>query len=318
MMRLLIILALAACSKEPAKEEIDPLPVPPDYAALHDAAYTRLTSDFLDQNEVVSRKPDGSAAHQGDSLLFSGLLIASVKCDQALETEQTLQRAIMSHGGQLWRHWSIDDASVDGAIGLFRGIAERYARGCQSFKNWKPALEALKAYADANNGAINHNSSAGLDTFAYVLDLLLDRLAGGVSPDFGSDRRAFLAQLMGSWVSAVHAGYKLWKAGVSNEPPAAYRVHLALLTLETLGKLGVHVQAKARDSFCHNSQGFDMPTTDHYCGRKPIGDWVSGFQYDIWEFRHQRSGLWESDPDGNGYRTPAVDLLYGIAQGYEL
>ena len=308
-------IVIAACSK--AEDRPEPLPASLDVVALHDEAMSRVNREFLDWNYVVSRKPGGEAHHKGDSLLWTSLLVASSTCGESREIEQTLQRSILIGNGQLRRHYEIDDASIDGAIGLFRAVAKRIKLGCGSATSWIEPLEALRDYAAANQGRLNEHSSAGLDAFDYVLRALLDRLAGGSSPDFDGDRRDVLSELMASWSLGVEAAYNLYRSGIGKAPPAAYRVHLALLTLETLDDLGIAVPSTARNRFCYASSKMDLPTSDHWCGRRHISDWIPSFKYDEWEFRHQRAARWET-PDGNGLRTPAIDLLYGIAQGYIL
>lgn len=314
---IIIALALAGCGKEKAEDKIEPIdPAPPEVVNDHAETSERLEAKFLDRGWVVSIRPDGHFGHQGDSLIFSGLYIAASKCDGALLTEQTLQRSIAINGGQIRRHADIDDASLDGLVGLLRGVARRYKLGCATFDAWKEPLEALKTYADGHNGAFNHNSASGLDAHSYLLDLLLDRLAGGNSPDYRADRRDFLSGVMGAWPDAIRIGYVLARQS-QKDPPAAFRVNLALQTLEALEDLGVPVKDSARNQFCTATKDFDMPTSDHWCGRKSILSWLAGFEYNVWEYRHQRAALWET-PDGNGYETPAVDKLEGLRDGYKL
>lgn len=311
----IILIAASACKKAPDKFE-DEL-ASPDIAALHLQAVARVETQFLDQGWVVSLSPDGNARHQGDSLIWSGLYLSAVTCDQAALTESTLQKAILDHHGELWRHWSIDDASIDGAIGMFRGIAERLKRKCPNVGEWIFPLDALDTYAKAHNGSINHNSSAGLDAFGFILDVLLDRVSASPVGDYDPRRRDVLVQAVAGWAQAVRIGYDFWKAGVQKDPPAAFRVHLGLQVLETLEALNIEIPPNARDKFCQATDGMDLPTTDHWCGRAHIRDWINVFKYDEWEYRHQRAGAWEQ-PDGNGLRTPGIDLLKGIAQGFKI
>lgn len=308
----LVIIASIAC--KPAKEKPEKIPLSPDMAQMRADVVARLPQ-FIDWNYVVSRNADGSAQHQGDSLLWTSLLIASARCDEFKDVESTLQRSMLLGGGQLRRHYAINDASVDGAIGLFRAVAHRIKLGCPG--SWKEPLSELKAYADANHGAINENSSAGLDAHEYVLRALLDRLSGGSDPDFDGSVRDVLTEAMASWAQSVQLAYNLWKRGITKAPKAAYRAHLALLTFEALDDLGIAIPSGSRNKFCAATKSFDMPTVDHWCGLRPITEWIPDFRYNEFEYRHQRAALWET-PDGNGIQTPAIDLLYAIAQGTTL
>ena len=310
----IIIAALAGCSKAEEKPEQEPIEEP--YTTEHAAGVERVESKFLDRGFVVSVNQDGTLHAQGDSLLFTSLFVASVRCDQALFSEQALQRMILVGGGQVRRHPDINAATIDGVIGLFRAASRRYKLGCAGA--WPEVIAAFKAYTDANHGAFNERSASGLDAFDYALRALVDRFSGGTDGDFDNGARDAFADAMANWAVAVQVGYEAWKAGAGLEdPPSAYRVHLALQGLETLEDLGIGVPGFARDKFCAATKYMEMPTVNHWCGRNHIREWLPTFRYNEWEFRHQRAGRWET-PDGQGRERPGVDYLAGIAQGFVL
>ncbi len=94
-------------------------------------------------------------------------------------------------------------------------------------------------------------------------------------------------------------------------------MNLGFLTLETLEDLGDDISNSGRNDFCAATRGVQIATVDEWCGRGGLKDWISNFQFDRYEYAFQRSGSWES-PDGNGDKTPALDLLVAMRQVYNL
>ncbi len=203
-------------------------------------------------------------------------------------------------GGKIYRHPTIkDQASMDGALGLYYGIARRVARCGDS---WSAPLQASP---DFWKNPLNSPSGANLPAeFTYVRDLLGFKM--GALPEPKPVRKGLL-----------EAQIAAWAAGVSGSQAACYRVHLGLLGLQTIEALGGSVSDNGRNAFCSVTKGMGLRTVDLWCGRTDLRDWITNFEYDKWEFSHQRCNAWET-PDGNGLITPGLDLIVAIRAAYQL
>ncbi len=303
-MHLLLILALSlfsCASPKPADKESPDAIVRGKYIE----AITRLKSNHLENGWVVSRTIEGDPEHQGEGLLWSGLWIAAAPCGEASETSIVLREMVMRHKGGLVRIEPLGEyeggreITLDGALGLYRGIAEEIMR-CGLKGDWyEPTLAHLN-YVTQHSNKLNENAKAELiKEFTYILDLLAYRLSIRAEPS--TDRLRMLEAQVTSWAAAV-----------TSTKAAAYRIHLGFIALETVERLGKKVNWGA---FCLASKGADIPIVDAKCGRGDLKAWIDAFQYNVWEERNQRSGNWER-PDGNGLETPGLDLIRAIVAAY--
>lgn len=300
---------LAACRKpDPKPEPVDP----PEYLREHYAeAIDRLTSKHLEDGWVVSRLPDGSPEHVGDALIWTGLLLSALPCELGDPIESHLVDVINRHGGALVRYEPLGDyangreASADGALGLYRGIAHRIEK-CGRAEVWRSALADHFNFVEANDGRLNPFSTATLEVFQPVLALLAH--SAGVS---GASHPGV------SCLRDLRSVVTAWAAAVNVKHAACFRVHLGWEMLRTFETLGEDTPDEARSQFCMATTGMDIPLIDNWCGRGDLKAWIDGFEYDQWEFRHQRCGSWES-PDGDGDSTPGLDLLMAMTEAYNL
>ncbi len=305
---IIVSIFLSACSK--ANESDDPIPSTPSIVDRFQSARARLASEFLENGWVVSRNLNGSPAHQGEGLIWTGLWLGASECSD-VESEHMLQDMIRAQDGALIRFDPLPDeykggreVTLDGALGLYKGVAERVQRCPESRAAWYDVMTLHKNYMANSDGRLHPNASASLDAgFDYVLDRLLDSLSGGDPVNHDDRRRNSLTLGAAGWVATVNAKHE-----------AGYRAHLVLLAFQTLQLAGENVD-QGRDMICQASKGMDMPTLDDWCGRGDLIGWINQFQYDQWEFRHQRAAAWET-PDGNGIRTPGLDLLVAIRAKY--
>lgn len=314
----LCLLAALGCGKAKPPEPAEPATA--DVQTQFDAGSKRLVGGFLDSGTwVISRKPDGSSDCQGEGLLWSGVALATLSCTDGQGIEDGLTAEITRDGGALVRYQPLgsyaggSEITVDGAIGLYRGIAHRIVACKGSDAKWKPAVAAHLAYVAANGGKLNAAAPAKLeDTYAGVtvgFRYLLDAVAGklGLAPPPATSEARGLEREVAAWSAIVVA-----------KKAAAYRVNLSLLALETEEELGEPVSSAGRDEFCAGVRGVRIPTVDAYCGVGDIKDYTSTFKQNEWRFRHQRSGSWEGTPDGGGLETPGLDLLVGLRRGYQI
>jgi hypothetical protein len=314
MLKHLIIILLAACAPAPDKpDQADPVePIPSVFA---DAA-ARLTADFVEDGWVCSRSQDPAdetCQHAGDSLLWSGLWLGAGSCSAAFPTELMLRDMIVRNSGALVRHEPLGEyaggreISIDGALGLYLGVAQRVKRCPETKGDWQYAVKFHQAFRGQNGGRLHPNVSDILPPgFDLLPTLLLARLSDASDP---ADLGRRVGQLM--------AQSTAWAFATSSTHAAAYRIHLAYVAIQTLEALDVSIPDGHRNAFCAAVRDADMPTVDDWCGRGDLKGWIAGFKHDEWEFRHQRSGNWEK-PDGQGLRTPGLDLIVGIRQAYAL
>lgn len=259
--------------------------------ATHKVRYDEVVArlpDFLDKGFVVS-KQDGTSQHQGDSLLFSGLALYALDCTSGQPIADAFMKMLKDLDGGVYRHPDLPEKepSLDGLLGMYRGIIKRI--GCDGVEPWAAVMKNHTARMAASLPA-EFNLVA--DTLAYKLGL------SGI-PD---QRRAKnLALEVATWAFLV-----------KTSKTACYRVHLGLLSLQALDDMGMGVGDESRGHFAESTKGLGMPTTDHFSGRDGLKEWLENFQYNEWQFRHQRCGLWEI-PDGASMDHPAVDYLVGYA-----
>ncbi len=303
---LLAILLCLSCAKAPKADDSEPTTAP--IKERFAAAEQRVLTQFLENGWLVSRGTNGEVAHQGDSLIFTGIWLGAASCAAGNASEAMLQDTIERNGGALVRYEPMDGnaASLDGALGLYSGIADRIARCPESLPRWRDVMLLHKQFVEDHSGHLHGDPGAGqlVPEFDYVLDLLLARLTDG--PGSGFDGRR---------LSLLVAESTAWAVGVKAAHAAAFRIHISFLAFRTAEALGQAVNDVGRNGFCAATAGVDMPTVDHWCGRGDLVAWVDAFEPNKWEYRHQRSGSWET-PDGQGFQTPGIDLLVGIRAAY--
>lgn len=292
---LLLAVLLAGCAK--AKPE--PSPSPP--SASEKITYTEVEArlpEFLQNGFVHSVTAAGGQLSQGDGLFFTGLATYGADCATGAPLAAALEKMLTDMDGAVYRDPTLPGQSIlDGALGLYRGIAGR-VRACGEQEVWAPLVAKHLAYMAAHGDTLNADGARLDGGFDYVRDFLAWKL--GVGPEPAYARQQALEDLVvNTWVAADIAAHA-----------SCYRTHLVLIALQTVEALGGTVTATARNGLCAATIGVGMPTVDHWCGRQSLQPWLDAFAYDVWDFRHQRCSAWES-PDGNGVARPAVDYLVG-------
>lgn len=301
-MRLFVLIfLLISCGKPgdtPEKQDVSP-----EIIDAYNKASTRLRSNFLDYGFVVSREDNGIAKHQGDALIWSGVALASLTCNDGEMIEDALIKMILELDGGLYRHPSLkSEISMDGALGLYNGLAHRLQRCPRSINKWLPALRKHKIFMANNRNRLNPNSSTELpEYFPYVRDLVFYKAGISGEPDIKRLR-------------ALENETSAWSLAVRLKKQPCFRIHLSYLALDAVSALDVSVN---RNGFCSATKGTDLPLIDNYCGRGDLIGWIGNFEYNKYEYRHQRCGGWESE-DANGLKTPAIDLLKAISQSYKI
>lgn len=297
----LFLLSGASCKAPTATVEASP-DTPPYIKAMYAAQVEKLSS-FLKGGFVVSKWEDGEPEHEGDALLWTGMALGGLPCEgeEARTLSVALKAMFALKDGGIYRHPDLADkpASLDGALGLWWGIADRVVR-CGEGDYWRDAL------VDHVNWIDGAGEQVIVPYFDYPARLLcLEANGCGLEPAWET-----LKDLQHSTV--------VWAMAVKAREAACYRVHLSFLALDTVEKLGRKLNPAWRDGFCAATAGMGLPTTDNFCGRGDLRAWIDNFEADKWEFRHQRCGAWE-EPDGKpGLKTPGVDLLVALRTAYNL
>ncbi len=318
---LLFVILFAACSKAPPPTK----PLSPDDSARlsHRETAERIVVGsvalpaFVDGDRVVSRYADGRIEHEGDGLIWLGVTLAGLPCDMGLDLEARAAAGIVADNGSLSRHPSRpDDASLDGALGLYRGVIERSVR-CGRGDVWREAMQKHVDLLDRTGGRLNERGSA-IIALDFIAVARLAAIAAGANVRRPTDAELgrLEAEAVG-FAKVVAGGYRLWKAGLVDKAPACFRLHLSYLTLRSMERSGVGVSGGGRASFCDTVDFADLPLVEHWCGRGDLVGWIQSFQHDLFEFQHQRCTEYES-PDGKpDLHTPGVDKLIAEREAYD-
>lgn len=306
-----ICLAFGCARAKPEEPKQDP---GPDVVAQWHGAQDRLTASFAPDGFVVSiEHGDGftKPRNQGDSLIGTGVALASMDCARGAALDKALQDMVRTLNGGLWRHPGLpDQISLDGALGFYLGVAHRITH-CGGADAWRPLLTKHLAMAPALN-------PAGFlldDPFTAVRDAVLSLV--GLAPYPGADQLHHLGEAAAAMAAAPGAA-RAWNQAHPDGPKASeacYRAHLGLISLQVIEVTGGAISQTDRDAFCQFVAPYNLPTSDHFCGRGDLRGWAASFQNDQYQFRHQRCPKWEQ-PDGDGLWQPAVDLIRGLADAY--
>ena len=102
-------------------------------------------------------------------------------------------------------------------------------------------------------------------------------------------------------------------AVVESKQPC-FRVHLAWLYMAFLNDADVMLES-AYNGFCYATEKAGLPIIDHWCERIDIDKWINNFEYNVYEYAHQRCPAWET-PDAGSLAVPGLDLIFAISFAY--
>lgn len=283
----LCLLALS-CAKAPQAETI---PATPQEVITYSDAVARALTFFDAQGFPVSRR-GVEEKNQGDGLIFLGLAMAGLPCAEGMLARDAAARMITELSGGLYRHPTLaDQISLDGPLGLYRGIAAR-VKNCGERAYWQPLLDLHMAFLRVNGYRLNASSDVTIPL------------------DFRLVPAALAGEKLEASQTALEFEVASWAAAVRTAREGSYRINLGLLTFEALEDSGTDISANGRNAFCSATRGTDLPTVEQWCGRNGLEDFLGGFVYNVWQYRHQRTPAWESE-DGNGDEQPGFDFLIG-------
>lgn len=265
----------AACGHaEDTARPLEPLPT----TELTPKAVSHRALAMSEDGWIVSRWKDGSPEHRGDSLIFTGLAMGLMDCADGAVPEHALLNMLATHDGVPYRHPTIQgEYTLDGLLGLWWGIHARLMACPESRGAWAAVLPRHYEVVKVEPG------------FRVVLETVMAEL--GLIDAPSEQARGVLGSVVSGWA---------W--GVVSSEAAAYRLHLGYLALSV-----VHAP-KGQAAYCSVIPKAKMPLLEDFCGRPGLSDWVQAFEFNRWEYQHQRA-TWES-PDGKpDLETPALDWL---------
>lgn len=277
---------------------------------LYQAVQDRLVG-MLDGGYVVSRWDDGRPEHLGDALIWSGIALHALDCAHGQPIEDSLVAMVGELEGGLWRHPMLpDQVSMDGSTGFYRGVASRIDRCPGARERWAAAFAQHQAFSRPAD-RLNPDADVVLPKeFPYVRDLLAHRL--GLAGQPSADRLRILEAEVIAWARAPKLAHDTGKGS-----DACFRINVGYQTLRTIQALGGPLSAPAKDLFCATAHYANFATVEHWCERADIGEWIAGFEYDRYEYAHQRCP-WESADGKAGLVTPALDLAEALKEKYAL
>lgn len=302
----LMLAVVCACSSgdDPKPAQVPSSKVVTFYADV----VARVADGFLDGGWVVSRYTSGEPEHLGDSLIRSGIAMAALPCDgPGAEIESELASRVLVAAGALMRHRELpDDVSLDGALGLYFGVASRVRRCPGSRELWRPVIEQHVAMVRFLGGRrLNPASGAELELdFVYVLK----RLGASLDIDTGD---------LGGAKDALEAQAASWAAVVLAGRTPCFRVHLGWLALRTLDELADPTSVAGRGAFCAATDGADLPVIDRWCRRTSLLPFIEGYVFNQWAYRHEDCPAWQT-PDESGRLHPAIDAALAVREEYAL
>lgn len=244
---------------------------------------------FLDRGFVVSLG-SGIPRNQGDSLFFSGLALYALDIDEGQPIADALVKMLTDLDGGTYRHPDRkDEVSLDGLLGMYRGIAKRI-RYFDEGDLWRPLL------------AKHQHKTSLPGAYSLIPDTIYWQLGLGQEPC--PERFKNLIKEAVNWTERTR------QARLS-----AYRIHLNLLALQTMSELSAIPSMDLLEHFSIATNGLEMRTIDHFLGRPGLLAYLDSFVYNQWQYAHQRCVLWET-PDGASEEHPGLDYLVGWADYY--
>lgn len=292
---LILTVLVSSCGKSPNK----PSSTQKDFSEKRAHAVERLLANHLSNGGWVASVTDGELKQDGEALIWSSLAMGHLDCPTGDRIEAALIKPILESGDlqrmdPLGASWENRPLNFDGMSGWFYGVAKRWTR-CRSaplLSAWQAQFSAIDSRGGYLHRAVNVKLPPHWDTTAKAISWAMG--VGSMPAQREIDLLTFEA---GAWAQAV-----------VTSKAACYRIHLGWLHLATLRDLGF---ALSPTVFCDAVKKVDMPLERHWCGYRGLEQYVDGFKFNEWDYRHQRCGDWES-PDGNGDDTPGIDVIVAI------
>jgi hypothetical protein len=224
---------------------------------------------------------------EGDSLLFTGIAMATLGCDYSNSLFPAWEKMISQYGTfvrylPLGNYEKDNPASLDGWLGVAYGFVVS-SKECPGLKNklssvWSRAVSKL---SKTRPYLYKKTDRWTMDPVIFGLMVLVDDYLKGKKQS--SWRAPALVAYANSWTKAtVLAKHH------------CFRIHLATLIFLTLEEMGYKT---SKILYCKASKSADIPLSDFICKNPRYLDFLKNYKPNEWEYRHQRCGSWEK-PDG--------------------
>jgi hypothetical protein len=270
------------------------------HSSLFSDMQSRLVSSFLPGGFVISETSDHQITDQGDSLLFTGLALGVLDCDQIPPILAGMENMQKAFKGYLVRFYPLPDEYVrgnnfvsrDGATGALFGL-ERSKRRCPAFASRIDGIIAKWMGAIGDDLWLYPGSLAGIITPSFHSFLKMGRGIGVSDLDFEEYHLAALTTAL----------------FITKEKQACYPIHLQTIQDILIEQMGRPLLKRYKDEWCAVVQNKGLLLTDWYCGKNTdqIQAWLSHPESSSHVYMHQRCS-WEST-DSDGKISPRVDFL---------
>ena len=151
----------------------------------------RLERDFLEGGYVVSRNRHGEPMHQGDSLLWTSLAMASLSCHDAAPIRHALINSIRRNGGRILRFDPLpndckgNETSRDAEIGALFGFTIHSLRCPEAKTELAEAWRLHYDFVKSHGGRLHEGSNTNFmmnPALNFVWDLVSHYFLGTARP----------------------------------------------------------------------------------------------------------------------------------------
>lgn len=258
----------------------------------------RLKSYNVDSGYVITRTESGEIEHKGDAVLWTGLAMAAVPCEDAEPLFTQVSLDTLRRGGMIGR-WAASPnnerpSSRDQVRGVMIGFTD-LAKRCGKEDIAKETWRLHAQYVADNAGGLFPGANPGYQVTEFFLwpwSMVGEFFE--IQPHQGSK-------------TVFEAGLATTAQVIVLQKSAAYPIHLATLDIILADRLGSPISELGFKAFCAASVGSDLGLTEWLCKRKTAKEILLAWAPNTYEYKWQRAP-WEG-PDAGDHKTPGVDFL---------
>ncbi len=291
-----LLILIFACGKK--SEKVDPDKDIVDVADI--SFYQERAISFLDNGFIISKKND-QFVHQGDSLIFTGVLLGNMPCSKIDPILAGLERMQSNHKGFLVRFDPLPQeyiadknfVSRDGATGALYGLVKA-AKRCPDKADRISSILATWKEAVGNSLLLYPNAS----------------VQAAITPAFKVFWKFAHGDKITSFDYQVYVANMIVTAKIIKESRSAcYPVHLETLQNIVFEEKKMALLRADKAAWCELSDDMGLMLTDWYCGREKdsLRAWLKNPEDSPHTYMHQRCS-WE-ESDASGISSPRVDFI---------
>ncbi len=151
--------------------------------------------------------------------------------------------------------YSGNEASWDSYTGFWYGIAHLLERCPQTGDLIRPVFKENLSYLEWQDWKPSAKWPPMVMPLNYLAKAVAWKLGIGSKPS-------------GLGQSTLGAAVNAWVAVVKTKKTGCYRINLGWMHMVAVEKLGLAWPKRIKNDFCDATKGTDIPTIDHWCGRK--------------------------------------------------